>query len=116
MPLPRWASEDVELSHGVVIPAGDAIFAERVVGNRDDSVFPHAWELDFHREAPEPHLALGWGAHRCVGATLAHLEIEVTLVKLLDRFPDLRLAVPAEEIRWSRSRLFRSVEALPLTW
>jgi cytochrome P450 RapN len=116
MPLPRWASEDVELSHGVVIPAGDAIFAERVVGNRDESVFPHAWELDFHRDAPEPHLALGWGAHRCVGAALAHLEIEVTLVKLLDRFPDLRLAIPADEVRWSRSRLFRSVEALPLTW
>jgi cytochrome P450 len=116
MPLPRWASEDVELSQGVVVPAGDAVFAERVVGNRDESVFPHAWELDFHREDPEPHLALGWGAHHCVGAALAHLEIEVTLVGLLDRFPDLRLAVPAEDVRWSRARLVRSVEALPLAW
>lgn len=116
MPLPRWASEDVELSNGVVIPAGDAIVPERVVGNRDESVFAHAWEIDFRRDDPAPHLALGWGVHRCVGAALAHLEIEITLVKLLDRFPDLRLAVPAADVRWSKARLFRSVETLPLSW
>src|SRR5262249_26323180 len=61
MPMPRWASEDVELSHGVVIPAGEIIFGERAVANRDEAVFPHGWELDFHREDPEPHLTLGWG-------------------------------------------------------
>ena len=115
-PLPRWAAEDVELSNGVVIPAGDVILGERAVANRDESVFPHGWELDFHREDPPPHLTLGWGPHHCVGANLAHMEIELTLRKMLERFPNLQLAIPAEDVQWSKRHLLRTVEALPLTW
>ena len=116
MPLVRWATEDVELSRGVVIPAGQPILPERAVANRDESAFPRGWELDFHREDPNPHLSLGFGAHHCVGASLAHLEIEVTLQKMLARFPRLELAVPADEVRWSQTSFMRSVEALPLSW
>jgi len=116
MPMIRWTSEDVELSGGVVIPAGEPVLPEHQVANRDDSVFPHASELDFHRVDPQPHLALGWGAHHCLGARLAHLEIEVTLEKLLDRFPSLELAVAAEDVKWSPSTFLRSPAELPLTW
>src|SRR5581483_6851599 len=63
--LVRWAAEDVELSDGVIIPAGDPVLPERVAGNRDESVFAHGWELDFHRHEPRPHLALGFGPHYC---------------------------------------------------
>jgi cytochrome P450 len=115
-PLVRWAIEDVELSGGVVIPAGEPILPERAVANRDESVFAHGWELDFHREEPQPHLSLGFGAHHCVGGSLAHLEVEVTLEKMLARFPHLELAIPARDVRWSRTSFMRSVEALPLTW
>ena len=116
MPLPRWANEDVELSGGVVIPAGDAILPERSVANRDESVFPHGWELDFHRVDPQPHLSLGYGTHHCVGASLAHAEIEVTVAKMLGRFPNLELAVPAHDVTWSRTSMLRGVEALPVVW
>jgi cytochrome P450 RapN len=116
MPLPRWANEDVELSGGVVISAGDAILPERAVANRGESVFPNGWELDFHREDPHPHLSLGFGAHHCVGASLAHAEIEATLAKMLARFPSLQLAIPSREVRWSRTSMLRSVEALPVVW
>jgi cytochrome P450 len=116
MPLVRWAIEDVELSGGVVIPAGQPILPERAVANRDESVFHRGWDLDFHRTDPPAHLSLGFGAHHCVGATLAQLEIEVTLEKLLARFPELALAIPAQEVRWSSTSFMRSVEALPLTW
>ena len=115
-PMPRWAAEDVELSHGVVIPQGDIIFGERAVANRDETVFPHAQEIDFHRVDPAPHLTLGWGPHHCVGANLAHMEIEITFEKLLERFPNLALAVPAEDVAWTKRRLLRCPEALPLTW
>ena len=100
----------------MVIPAGDAILGERAVANRDESVFPDGWELDFHRENPEPHLTLGWGPHHCVGANLAHMEIEITLEKMLARFPTLELAIPAGEVMWSKKHLLRTVEALPLSW
>ena len=116
MPLVRWAIEDVELSDGVVIPAGQPILPERAVANRDESVFDRGWELDFHRRDPRPHLSLGFGAHHCVGATLAHLEIEVTLEKLLARFPELELATAAQDVTWSSTSFMRSVEALPLNW
>jgi cytochrome P450 RapN len=115
-PLARWAAEDVELSNGVVIPQGDIIIGERSVANRDEAVFPSGWEIDFHRVDPAPHLALGWGVHHCVGAHLAHLEIELTLEKLLDRLPTLELAVPADQIIWSGRTMLRSPETLPITW
>jgi cytochrome P450 RapN len=115
-PLIRWAVEDVELSEGVVIRAGEAVLPERPVANRDESVFPHGWELDFRRVDPKPHLALGFGSHHCMGANLAHLEIQVTLQRLLARLPALELAVPAAEVGWSRVSFMRSVESLPVSW
>jgi cytochrome P450 RapN/nocardicin N-oxygenase len=115
-PNVRWATEDIELSNGVVIPYGDPIVPERTVGNRDEDVFPHAWDIDFHREDPAPHLTLGWGPHHCVGAHLAHLELELSLVSLLERFPTLRLAVDPHDVPWSTQTMLRSPEALPVTW
>jgi cytochrome P450 len=115
-PMIRWANEDVELSGGVVIPAGDPVLPEHQVANRDESVFRHGMELDFHRTRPEPHLSLSWGPHRCMGAHLANLEVEVTLRALLARFPTLDLAVPAEDVKWSRATFLRSAAELPLTW
>jgi cytochrome P450 len=115
-PMIRWASEDVELSDGVVIPAGDAVLPEHQVANRDESVFERGWELDFHRSDPAPHLSLAWGAHRCMGARLAHLEVECTLRALLSRFPGLGLAVAPEDVEWSSSTFLRSCARLPITW
>ena len=116
MPLIRWASEDIEMSGGVVMRAGDPILPERVAGNRDESAFPNGWELDFHRDHPKPHLSLGFGPHHCLGAPLAHIEIAITLEKMLSRFPGLELAVPADQLRWSATSFMRCVEELPVTW
>jgi cytochrome P450 len=115
-PMIRWANEDVELSDGVVIPRGDPILPEHQVANRDESVFPNASEIDFHRNDPAPHLSLAWGPHRCMGAHLANLEVESALRALLLRFPTLDLAVPPEDVVWTRTTFLRSAEALPLTW
>jgi cytochrome P450 len=115
-PHVRWVLEDVELSDGVVIPAGESIVPERTLAHRDESVFPHANELDFHRDAPASHLALGWGPHHCVGAHLAHLELELSLLALLERFPTLELAVAADEVQWSETTMLRSPAQLPVRW
>ena len=69
-----------------------------------------------YREQPRPHLALGFGPHHCLGAPLAHLEIELTLERMLDRFPKLELAVPPSEVAWSSTSFMRCVESLPLRW
>lgn len=115
-PMIRWATEDVELSDGVVIPAGESILPEHMVANRDGSVFPDPHELDFHRVDPAPHLSLAWGPHRCMGAHLANLEVETALRALLERHPDLDLAVAPEDVVWTRTTFLRSAAELPLTW
>ena len=115
-PLIRWALDDVELSGGVVVRAGEPVLPERPAANRDESVFPNGWEIDFRRENPRPHLTLGFGSHHCMGANLAHTEIQVLLERLLERLPSLQLAVLPNEITWSESSLMRCVESLPVTW
>jgi cytochrome P450 RapN len=112
----RFAKEPVELSGGVVIPAGEAVLPEQNVANRDEAVFPHGWELDFHRESPKPHLALGFGEHLCMGIHLAKIQVRLTVETMVRRFPTLDLAVPASEVPWPPWTFMRMVKELPLTW
>ncbi|KAB2340225.1 cytochrome P450 [Actinomadura rudentiformis] len=112
--LPRVATADVELS-GVRIRKGDTVVVARTVASRDESVFANGDTLNFDR--PEnPHLAFGHGIHHCLGAHLARLELQVTFGALLARFPDLRLAVPKEELRWKDGLAVRGLRELPVTW
>ncbi|MEV0251706.1 cytochrome P450 [Nocardia sp. NPDC050712] len=110
----RIATEDVELS-GVTVRAGEAVFVNTQAANRDESVFADPEELDLTR-AGNPHMAFGHGAHHCLGAQLARLELQVAIGTLLRRFPGLRLAVPLDEVPWKTGLLVRGPKALPVTW
>jgi cytochrome P450 len=112
----RWATEEVDLGDGAVVAPGDAVLPEQAVANRDESVFPRGWELDFHRDRPKPHLSLGFGEHFCMGANLAQQQIRGAVEGLLRQFPHLELAAAADEVPWSEGSFMRSVESLPLTW
>ncbi|MEU5695495.1 cytochrome P450 [Actinosynnema sp. NPDC020468] len=96
----RVALEDVEIA-GVAIRAGEGVMASIGSANRDPRAFPNPDELDLER-TPNQHLALGVGAHFCLGAQLARIELQETLWALSTRFPRLRLAKPAEELPWRR--------------
>jgi cytochrome P450 len=63
-----------------------------------------------------PHLAFGHGPHHCVGAALARMELQIALRTLLTSMPTLRLAVPADQLRWRPGMLMRTLEELPVTW
>ncbi|WP_330179859.1 cytochrome P450 [Nocardia sp. NBC_01503] len=106
--------EDVELS-GTRIRAGDAVFINTQAANRDESVFAAADTLDLTREH-NPHMAFGHGFHHCLGAQLARIELQVVLETMLERFPNLRLAVPEAEIPWKRGMLVRGPKALQVSW
>ncbi|WP_055700225.1 MULTISPECIES: cytochrome P450 [Streptomyces] len=92
----------------VVLPVTDG-------ANRDPEVFPEPDTLDVDRPA-NPHVALGHGRHRCLGAPLAQLELEVALGALLRALPGLTLAVPEEELEWRSGMYVRGVRKLPVTW
>ncbi|MGW1784007.1 cytochrome P450 [Streptomyces sp. NPDC002143] len=110
----RIATEDVELS-GQLIRAGDAVVAELGMANHDPEVFERPDEIDFHRQRV-PHVTFGHGLHHCLGAQLARLELRVVLEILIERLPNLRLTVPADQLSWRTERLVRGVAALPVSW
>ncbi|WP_329341801.1 cytochrome P450 [Streptomyces sp. NBC_00663] len=112
--LSRIALEDVGIQ-GVRIRAGDPVYVSYLAANRDPDVFPFPETIDFTR-SPNPHVSFGFGPHYCPGGMLARLESELLVDALLDRLPDLRLAVPADQVPFRKGALIRGPEALPVTW
>ena len=67
--------------------------------NRDERVFDRADQFDITRK-PNPHLAFGFGIHYCLGAPLARMEAQIAFRALLQRFPNMQLAVPPQQLEW----------------
>jgi cytochrome P450 len=109
----RFTTEDVELG-GVTIPKDATVLLSLAAANRDPRAYADADAVCPHRENEPTHLAFGSGVHRCVGAWLARLELTVTLPALFRRFPRLSLAVPADELVWTRVVFDRRLESLPV--
>ncbi|MBF6331116.1 cytochrome P450 [Nocardia transvalensis] len=111
----RTALEDVELA-GQTIKAGQVVIASYHTANRDPERFDDPHTLDLHRRA-DGHLAFGHGTHLCLGAQLARVEMRVAFPALINRFPTLRLAVPADEValRPETADIY-GVKSLPVTW
>ncbi|MER7224805.1 cytochrome P450 [Streptomyces rubradiris] len=93
----RVAVEDVEIA-GRTIRSGECVVFVTALINRDATVFAEPETLDWDRPAGH-HLAFGSGVHECLGRNLVRAQLEIALGSLFTRFPGLRLAVPAEEIR-----------------
>lgn len=112
--LPRFLSEDAEISGGVV-PSGTTVVCSMAAANRDESAFEGAGELDLGR-SPNTHIAFGAGAHSCLGQPLARTELQVVLDVLLRRLPTLDLAVEPGELRRVEGLVVGRLEELPVRW
>ncbi|MEV5438379.1 cytochrome P450 [Streptomyces sp. NPDC052682] len=110
----RVAVEDIEVA-GATIRAGDGVIFSTSVINRDETVYPEPDTLDWHRPARH-HVGFGFGIHQCLGQNLARAELEIALRTLIDRFPTLRLAAPAEEIPFKPGDTIQGMLELPVTW
>ncbi|MGZ8690946.1 MAG: cytochrome P450, partial [Aeromicrobium sp.] len=86
----RTATTDVQIL-GETVRKGQKVAALMGSANRDSTVFADADAFDVARD-PNPHIGFGLGPHFCLGAPLARMELEITLSRLLERFPGLRLA------------------------
>lgn len=112
--MPRYALVDVELPNGTV-PAGEPVLFAKHAANRDPRRYDDPERLDLTRDA-QGHLGFGHGAHHCLGAPLARMDLQVGMSALLTRFPTLRLAVPPEDLEWKSGLAVRGPVALPVTW
>lgn len=97
---------------GVTMKPGDFVLNWYSVINRDKKVFPYADTLIPDR-APNRHLSLGNGIHRCIGVHLARVEFSVAIEEMLRRLPEYRLD-PTKEPVWApgQSAGFHSVPIL----
>lgn len=108
----RVARDDLELG-GQSIPRRARVLLVLSAANRDPAIFDDPERLDLERQ-PNPHLALGFGEHFCLGAHLARLEMRIALPSMYRRFPGLR--VTAERPQWRRTLVTRTLETLPVAF
>jgi cytochrome P450 len=113
--LPRYARNDIEIG-GVTIHAGEAVLLAGGAANHDGRAFADPDRFDIARDRGNPHLAFGYGARYCIGATLARIELTAVFQRLFRRLPALALAVDPTELRWREHVLTGGLAELPVTW
>lgn len=108
----RTATSDVEVA-GALVRSGEVVACLMGSANRDAAVFGDdprtgADAFDVSRD-PNPHVGFGLGRHFCLGAPLARVELEITVRRLLERFPGVTpAAAPPRRPTW----VLRGLESL----
>ncbi|PGW17330.1 cytochrome P450 family protein [Bacillus cereus] len=109
----RFAAEDMTI-HGKRIHKGELVLLSLTAANIDPQKFSYPEELNISR-AENNHLAFGAGIHHCLGAPLARLEGQIALGTLLQRLPNLRLAIEPNQLNYNHSKI-RSLANLPVVF
>jgi cytochrome P450 len=110
----RYATQPVEIA-GVTIPAGAQVIICLASSNRDADCAADSETLDLER-GNSHHIAFGHGIHFCLGAALARMEGQLALRLLLLRFPQVRLAIPDDDLHWGHGDglVLRGLTELPV--
>ena len=107
----RTVTSDVDFG-GERLHEGDQVLLVYPSANRDERVFDRPFDFDLDRQ-PNEHLAFGFGAHFCLGANLARLELRVMFERLLARLPDMALA-DDEPLPVRPSNFISGFESMPV--
>jgi cytochrome P450 len=94
----RTATRDVEFG-GAKITSGQKVTLWWASANRDERVFVEPFRFDIRR-SPNPHLAMGFGTHACMGGEFGRLELRLVLEAMLARVASLTLD---GEVTWAPS-------------
>lgn len=107
----RTVTEPVML-HEQRLKAGDRVVLWLPSANRDERIFTDPFQFDITR-SPNPHLALGYGEHACIGNALARMQMRVLLNALLDMESQLELEGPFIPLQ---SIYVNGPQSLPVRW
>jgi cytochrome P450 len=108
----RLCTEDSEVA-GVKIPKGQMLWVMFGSANRDEEVFPDSDRFDPSRKNLSDSFAFGRGAHFCIGAPLARLEIQVLFEELAKRLETIRFA-PGTTLEYEPSFILRGLKELEI--
>lgn len=109
----RFATEDIEIE-GQTIKKGEALLTHYGAASRDRAEFGDDPEVFDPDRSKGRHISFGYGPHICPGAPLSRLEAGIILPMLFERFPDLRLAVPDEELVVASALSVNSLKEFPV--
>ncbi|QUQ65520.1 cytochrome P450 [Kutzneria sp. CA-103260] len=110
----RFTTADLTVA-GTVIPAGSTLMISFRALSYTNAGDDDLGRLDIDR-TDTPHLIFSHGPHHCVGAALARLELTAVLRCLADRLPDLRLAVPTEQLTPRLNVVSGGLVSVPVSW
>jgi len=106
----RTAMDDYELA-GTKIAKGDKVVIWHISANRDETVFDDPFRFDIER-TPNDHIAFGGGgAHFCLGANLARMELNLIFTEILNRLPDV---ASNGETEYLRSNFIGGIKHMPI--
>ena len=108
----RFATHDMHFA-GKEIREGDMLLLGIAAGNADPEIRP---DRDAPMHGNRSHLAFSRGPHECSGQEIARAITDTGVDVLLNRLPDLRLTVAADQLTWTASTWARHLDALPVTF
>jgi cytochrome P450 len=110
----RIATKNAELG-GRRICAGDRILLMLASANHDDAKFSQPDVFDAARSTARENLAFGFGAHQCIGAPLARLELKLVIEQLTRHLPGMELVEP-QQFSYASNLSFRGPSSLWVRW
>ena len=108
----RDAARELELRNKVIKP-GDKVVMWHISANRDEEVFDDPFRFDVLRN-PNDHIAFGGGgAHFCLGANLARVELKLIFKELAERMGDMSFSGDVERLR---SNFIGGIKHMPVSF
>ncbi|OMC05553.1 cytochrome P450 [Mycolicibacterium fortuitum] len=108
----RTALSDIQVGD-VTVKAGQRVGLFYSSANYDEEVFEFPFQFNILRN-PNPHLAFGGnGAHYCIGANLARMEIKLMFNEIADQIPDIAKLGEPQRLR---SGWINGVKDLPVSY
>jgi cytochrome P450 len=109
----RNATCDAQIG-GRTVRKGERVYCWNAGANRDPSKFEDPERVELGRANASHHLAYSGGRHRCLGASLGSLELQITLRTILERFPHYRID-HANVVRYPSFASIHGFKSVPAT-